>query len=62
MSEQLSVSVDLPRGHVPGMAGHAEPRAKVTARDLNFYYGEHHALRNINLTLGENRVTAFIGP
>lgn len=61
MSEQLSVSVDLPRGHVPG-AVQADARAKVTARDLNFYYGEHHALKNINLVLGENRVTAFIGP
>jgi phosphate transport system ATP-binding protein len=36
--------------------------AKVTARNLNFYYGEHHALKNINLSLGTNRVTAFIGP
>ena len=39
-----------------------EAPPKVTARDLNFYYGEHHALKNINLTLGANRVTAFIGP
>ncbi|MGH6715731.1 MAG: phosphate ABC transporter ATP-binding protein PstB [Bradyrhizobium sp.] len=36
--------------------------AKVTARNLNFYYGEHHALKNINLALETNRVTAFIGP
>ena len=36
--------------------------AKVTARGLNFYYGENHALKNINLTLGTHRVTAFIGP
>ena len=34
----------------------------MTVRNLNFYYGEHHALKNINLTLGANRVTAFIGP
>ena len=39
-----------------------EAPAKVTVRNLNFYYGEHHALKNINLTLGANRVTAFIGP
>ena len=39
-----------------------EAPAKVRVRDLNFYYGEHHALKNINLTLGANRVTAFIGP
>jgi phosphate transport system ATP-binding protein len=39
-----------------------EASAKVTARNLNFYYNEHHALKNINLTLEANRVTAFIGP
>ena len=61
MSEQLSVSTELPQG-LPGSAIHAVARPKVTARDLNFYYGENHALKNINLVLGENRVTAFIGP
>jgi len=58
---ELSVNVELPRGHLPPM-GRVEARAKVTARDLNFYYGDHHALKNINLVLGANRVTAFIGP
>ena len=61
----LSVSVSVPTAPAPAIAGqpgHAEPPAKVTARGLNFYYGEHHALKNINITLGTNRVTAFIGP
>jgi len=58
----LSVSVSVPNAPVPSMAGHAEAPAKVTARNLNFYYGEHPALKNINLTLGTHRVTAFIGP
>jgi phosphate transport system ATP-binding protein len=35
---------------------------KLTVRDLNFYYGAFHALRNINLEVPEKRVTAFIGP
>ena len=35
---------------------------KVILRNLNFYYGDHHALKNISLSLKENRVTAFIGP
>ena len=39
-----------------------EAAAKITARGLNFYYGEHHALKDIDVTLGANRVTAFIGP
>ena len=57
----LSVSVSAASGSVPPVAlPDAQP--KVTARGLNFYYGEHHALKNINLALGTNRVTAFIGP
>ena len=39
-----------------------EMPSKVAARNLNFYYGQHHALKNINLSIAANRVTAFIGP
>lgn len=35
---------------------------KVSLRGLNFYYGESKALKNISLSLYENRATAFIGP
>ncbi len=31
-------------------------------RDLNLWYGEDHALKNINLPILENEVTAIIGP
>jgi phosphate transport system ATP-binding protein len=58
----LSVSVSVPSAPHPPMAGQSEVRAKVSVRDLNFYYGEHHALKNVSLTLGANQVTAFIGP
>jgi len=36
--------------------------SKLQARNLNFYYGKFHALKNINLDIAEKRVTAFIGP
>ena len=36
--------------------------SKITVRNLNFYYGKFHALKNINLEIPENKVTAFIGP
>jgi phosphate transport system ATP-binding protein len=36
--------------------------AKATAEKLNFWYGTNHALKNINLTIPENQVTALIGP
>ena len=35
---------------------------KVVVRDLDFYYGQTHALKSINLALHEGEVTAFIGP
>jgi phosphate transport system ATP-binding protein len=47
---------------VPPVRVSPDSRAKVTVRDLNFYYGEHHALKGINLKLMAGQVTAFIGP
>ena len=37
-------------------------RAKLSVRNLNFYYGTFKALKNINLDIPERKVTAFIGP
>ncbi|WP_199554000.1 phosphate ABC transporter ATP-binding protein PstB [Sandaracinobacteroides hominis] len=34
----------------------------VTTRNLNFYYGDNHALKDINLEFPAKRVTALIGP
>ncbi len=36
--------------------------SKITVRNFNFYYGNFHALKNINLDIPANQVTAFIGP
>ncbi|AWK15248.1 phosphate ABC transporter ATP-binding protein PstB [Candidatus Fukatsuia symbiotica] len=38
------------------------PGSKLQVRDLNFYYGKFHALKNISLDIAKNQVTAFIGP
>lgn len=35
---------------------------KFEIKDLNLYYGDYHALKNINMDLAENEITAFIGP
>lgn len=35
---------------------------KIRINDLNFYYGQFHALKNLSLAIPENKVTAFIGP
>ena len=38
------------------------PAAKMQIRDLNFYYGDFQALKNINIDIPDKKVTAFIGP
>ncbi|MCD7792537.1 MAG: phosphate ABC transporter ATP-binding protein PstB [Oscillospiraceae bacterium] len=35
---------------------------KLTITNLNLYYGEHHALKDVNLAIPEKGITAFIGP
>ena len=32
------------------------------AENLNLFYGDHHALKNINLEIPEKKITALIGP
>ena len=34
----------------------------IQAKDINFYYGDFHALKDINMEIEANTVTAFIGP
>jgi len=41
---------------------HMAETDKITVNNLNFYYGNFHALKNISLNIPDNRVTAFIGP
>ena len=40
----------------------APEQVKIAVRNLDFYYGKYHALRNIDLDICKHRVTAFIGP
>ena len=40
----------------------SSPPRRLIVKDLNFYYGKFRALKDINLDIPENKVTAFIGP
>ena len=40
----------------------APEKSKISVKNLNFYYGKFHALKNINLEIPSKKVTAFIGP
>ena len=35
---------------------------KFTVENLNLYYGDFHALKNVSLNIPANKITAFIGP
>ena len=36
--------------------------AKLSIRNLDLYYGDNHALKDVNMDIRANAVTAFIGP
>lgn len=36
--------------------------SKIVVQHLNLHYGENHALKDINMNIAQNAVTAFIGP
>ncbi|MBA4706860.1 phosphate ABC transporter ATP-binding protein PstB [Aquitalea sp. FJL05] len=40
----------------------ADNNVKLQVKNLNFFYGNFHALKNINLDIAPRMVTAFIGP
>jgi phosphate transport system ATP-binding protein len=37
-------------------------QAKISTKNMNFYYGKFHALKDINIDIPASQVTAFIGP
>ncbi len=39
-----------------------EVKKSIEIRNLNFYYGDFQGLKNVDLTIHEKKVTAFIGP
>lgn len=43
-------------------AGSTEVETKIEFTGLNLFYGDFQALKDINMTIPKNKVTAFIGP
>ncbi len=40
----------------------AMTEAKISARKVQVYYGDTHAIKDVDLDIGAKAVTAFIGP
>jgi len=52
--------VDPATGRQRGQGAGAPVKAQV--KEFNFWYGSYHALKNINLLIAQNKITALIGP
>ena len=39
-----------------------EPKYKISARNIDVYYGEKHAIKDLSINIPEKAVSAFIGP
>lgn len=46
--------------HIDPTVSQASPKVEVS--NLNFYYGDKQAIKNVNLVLPKNKITALIGP
>ena len=55
-----ALSVPVPKSAQPTPTG--VEHSQIVLKDFNFYYGKYHALKNINMEIYKQRVTAFIGP
>jgi len=56
------IAVPLARRSPDDKQASTPTQAKATVHNLDFWYGKKHALKNLNLTVAERRVTALIGP
>jgi phosphate transport system ATP-binding protein len=57
-----SVQSTVPTPSATRVVSEGDRKEKVSVRNLNFYYGNHKALKNVNVQLFTGMVTAFIGP
>ncbi len=62
-------TTNIPAVNVSALQENSTPTASLDdetvslqVRNLDFYYGNSKALKNINMVIPQNRVTAFIGP
>ncbi len=63
VADKKQREVDISRSEERKTVGdptHPDPR--MTARDVNVWYAEKHAIRDVNLDIGKNEVVSMIGP
>src|SRR5204862_4250417 len=58
----MSIAAPTPTSTQPSPESRTGLRDKIAIRNLEFFYGDNRALKNITLPLYANKATAFIGP
>jgi phosphate transport system ATP-binding protein len=58
---EMAVLKSIAEGATPLASGTGRA-AKIVARDVNVFYGDNHALKEVTVDIPERGVTAFIGP
>jgi phosphate transport system ATP-binding protein len=63
MNTEAAMSMPtLDRSRKQGLSEGAQTAEKIKVSNLNFHYGQFHALKDVNISIRDRRVTAFIGP
>ncbi len=62
-----SAAVDAARNAEKGVLNEALAKtedhpSRITVRDLDLFYGERHALKNVSIDIKDREITSFIGP
>ncbi len=62
-----SAAVDAARNAEMGVLNEALAKtedhpSRITVRDLDLFYGDHHALKNVSIDIKDREITSFIGP
>ena len=58
--ENSALKVDREDRRTVGEQFVTDPR--MTCRDVNVYYGDNHAIKNVSIDINRNEVLAMIGP
>ena len=58
----MAVPISIKPGVTPQDSTADQLPVKIAARNLNFFYGKFHAIKDISVEIRQNSITAFIGP
>ncbi|MBN8190960.1 phosphate ABC transporter ATP-binding protein [Bacillus sp. NTK074B] len=58
----MSVQLEMKQERSSRVANRFKKETIIDVQNLNFYYGDNHAVKNINMEIEKNAVTALIGP